>query len=100
MKNEPTRGPEVACSARVRYADTDKMGVAYYANYFVWFEVGRAEWMRASGSSYRDAEAAGALLPVIEAHCEYRQPLRYDDELEIRTRGRLVTPVRLEFHYQ
>jgi len=100
MGKELTRAPEVVSSARVRYADTDRMGVAYYANYLVWFEVGRAEWMRASGSSYRDVEAAGFLLPVIEAHCEYRQPLRYDDEFEIRTRGRLVTPVRLEFHYQ
>jgi len=100
MKNELTRRPEVVSSARVRYADTDRMGVAYYANYLVWFEVGRAEWMRASGSSYRDTEAAGVLLPVIEAHCEYRQPLRYDDELEIRTRGHLVTPVRVQFHYE
>ena len=100
MERELTRGPEVVSSARVRYADTDRMGVAYYANYLVWFEVGRAEWMRASGSSYRDIESTGFLLPVIEVHCEYRQPLGYDDELEIRTRGRLVTPVRVEFHYE
>jgi acyl-CoA thioester hydrolase len=100
MEKELRRAPEVVSSARVRYADTDKMGVAYYANYLVWFEVGRTEWIRASGSSYRDIEAAGFLLPVIEALCQYRQPLRYDDELEIRTRGRLVTPVRVEFHYE
>jgi acyl-CoA thioester hydrolase len=100
MEEGLTRAPEVVSSARVRYADTDRMGVAYYANYLVWFEVGRTEWMRASGSSYRDIEEAGFLLPVIEAQCEYRQPLRYDDELEIRTRGRLVTPVRVEFQYE
>lgn len=88
------------CSVRVRYAETDKMGVAYYANYFVWFEVARAELLRTLGGTYRDMEADGIMLPVIEAHCEYRQPARYDDELEIATRGSLLSPVRLEFHYQ
>ena len=84
---------------RVRYAETDKMGVAYYANYFVWFEVGRTDWLRAFGSTYRDMEQEGIILPVIEAHCEYRRPSRYDDELEVRTEGRMVSPVRLEFSY-
>ena len=58
---------------RVRYADTDQMGVVYYANYLVWFEVGRTEWLRDAGWNYRDMEDAGISLPVIEAHCEYRQ---------------------------
>jgi acyl-CoA thioester hydrolase len=58
---------------RVRYADTDQMGVAYYANYLVWFEVARTEWLRDGGWSYRQMEADGIALPVIEAHCEYRQ---------------------------
>ena len=84
----------------MRYAETDKMGVVYYANYFVWFEVGRTDLLRDSGSSYRELEADGIHLPVIEAHCDYRQPARYDDELEIRTTGRLVSPVRVEFVYQ
>ena len=70
---------------RVRYADTDQMGVVYYANYLVWFEVARTEWLRDGGWSYREMEADGIALPVIEAHCEYRQPARYDDEIEIRT---------------
>src|SRR5262245_28192662 len=70
---------------RVRYADTDQMGVVYYANYLVWFEVARTEWLREGGWSYREMEADGISLPVIEAHCEYRQPARYDDEIEIRT---------------
>lgn len=75
------------------------MGVVYYANYFVWFEVGRTELLRALGWTYSEMEHEGIALPVIEAHCEYRQPARYDDELEIRTRARVVSPVRLEFQY-
>ena len=85
---------------RVRYAETDRMGVVYYANYFVWFEVGRTEWLRETGWSYRDMESDGVGLPVIEAHCEYRQPARYDDEIEVRTRATLLTPVRIRFDYE
>ena len=85
---------------RVRYADTDQMGVVYYANYLVWFEVGRTEWLRQTGWSYREMEEDGVALPVIEAHCEYRQPLRYDDDVEIATRASLVTPVRIRFDYE
>jgi acyl-CoA thioester hydrolase len=85
---------------RVRYADTDQMGVVYYANYFVWFEVGRNEWLRDSGWTYREMEAAGISLPVIEAYCEYRQPARYDDEIEIRTQARTLSPVRIRFDYE
>jgi len=84
---------------RVRYAETDRMGVVYYANYLVWFEVGRTEWLRETGWSYREMEADGIALPVIEAHCEYRQPARYDDELEIVTKATLLTPVRMRFDY-
>jgi len=85
---------------RVRYAETDRMGVVYYANYFVWFEVGRTEWLRETGWSYREMERDGISLPVIEAHCDYRQPTRYDDDLEIRTRATLLTPVRIRFDYE
>jgi acyl-CoA thioester hydrolase len=85
---------------RVRYAETDRMGVVYYANYLVWFEVGRTEWLRETGWTYRDMEQEGVSLPVIEAHCEYRQPARYDDEIDIRTRATLLTPVRLRFDYE
>lgn len=84
---------------RVRYADTDQMGVAYYANYLIWFEVARTEWLRDTGWNYREMEREGVALPVIEAHCEYRQPLRYDDEMEIATRAELVTAVRIRFAY-
>jgi len=85
---------------RVRYADTDQMGVVYYANYLVWFEIGRTEWLRDAGWNYRDMEETGVALPVIEAHCEYRQPARYDDEIEIRTTATAMTPARLRFDYQ
>jgi acyl-CoA thioester hydrolase len=84
---------------RVRYAETDRMGVVYYANYFVWFEVGRTDWLRQTGWTYRDMERDGISLPVIEAQCEYRQPARYDDEIDIATSGTLVTPVRVRFDY-
>jgi acyl-CoA thioester hydrolase len=92
--------PTSTSSVRVRYAETDKMGVVYYANYFVWFEVARADLLRALGWSYRDMEQAGVSLPVIEAHCDYVRPARYDDELEILTAGRLLSPARMEFTYE
>jgi acyl-CoA thioester hydrolase len=76
------------------------MGVVYYANYLVWFEVGRTEWLRDAGWSYREMEEAGVRLPVIEASCEYRQPLRYDDEVEIRTQATAMSPVRVRFDYE
>jgi acyl-CoA thioester hydrolase len=85
---------------RVRYAETDQMGVVYYANYFVWFEVARTDCLRQLGWSYREMEASGVLLPVVEAECRYRRPARYDDELEIRAVGRLTSPVRVEFDYE
>ena len=89
-----------AINIRVRYAETDKMGVVYHANYFLWFEIGRCELLRAVGRSYRELEAAGIGLPVIEAHCEYKLPARYDDELQVRTRGALLSPARVEFVYE
>jgi acyl-CoA thioester hydrolase len=89
-----------ASRVRVRYAETDKMGVVYYANYFVWFEIGRTDLLRRTGWSYREMEADGFALPVVEAHCDYRQSARYDDELDIMTTGAIVSPVRVRFDYQ
>jgi acyl-CoA thioester hydrolase len=88
-----------SCRVRVRYAETDQMGVVYYANYFVWFEIGRTELLRQLGGTYKDLEAEGIFLPVIDASCHYAQAGRYDDELEIRTEGLLLSPVRLQFDY-
>ena len=71
---------------RVRYAETDQMGVVYYSNYLVWMEVGRVEYCRSSGFNYHDMERDdGIFLAVVEANCRYRYPARYDDEVTIRT---------------
>ena len=73
-------------TVRVRYAETDRMGVVYHANYLVWFEIGRTEFCRARGFSYREMEENGrAFLVVAESYCRYKAPAFYDDELLIRT---------------
>ena len=92
--------PVPASRVRVRYADTDQMGVTYHANYLVWFEVARADLLRSLGWTYREMEIAGISLPVIEAHCQYLRPARYDDEIDVKTEGRMLSPVRMEFQYQ
>lgn len=98
MASAPDR---VTTSAvRVRYAETDKMGVVYHSNYLIWFEIGRTDWLRHTGWTYRAMEEDGLQLPVIEAHCEYRQAARYDDDVEIRTTARKLSPVRLQFDYE
>jgi acyl-CoA thioester hydrolase len=77
---------ETTSRLRVRYAETDQMGVVYYANYLAWMEVGRADYCREAGFQYRDMEAEdGVFLAVAEAHCEYRSPARYDDEVLVKT---------------
>ena len=96
----PGAGPHSSSRIRVRYAETDQMGVVYYANYFVWFEVGRTDLLRESGWNYRDMESGGFALPVIEAHCSYRESAKYDDEIEVRTSGAMLTPVRIQFTYE
>ena len=85
---------------RVRYAETDMMGVVYYANYLVWFEVGRTDLLRANGWSYREMELEGYALPVIDAQCTYLESAKYDDELEVRTKGTMMSPVRVQFTYE
>ncbi len=92
--------PPFISRVRVRYAETDKMGVVYYANYFVWFEVGRTDLLRESGWNYREMESEGFGLPVIEAQCTYRESAKYDDEIEVRTTGAMLSPVRVQFRYE
>lgn len=92
--------PSSVSAVRVRYAETDKMGVVYYANYFVWFEVARADLLRSLGWTYREMEEEGFALPVIEAHCEYKQPARYDDELDVKANGSMLSMVRMQFEYE
>jgi len=77
----------VTTQVRVRYAETDQMGIVYYANYLIWFELGRVELLRSLGLAYSRLETDhGCILPVIEVHCRYRSPARYDDEILIETR--------------
>jgi len=86
---------------RVRYAETDQMGVVYHANYFVWFEVGRVELLRQLGFSYREMEAQdGCGIAVIDARCRYKAPARYDDELLLRTKLTLVRESLIQFGYE
>jgi acyl-CoA thioester hydrolase len=86
---------------RVRYAETDQMGVVYYANYFIWMELGRVEYCRSIGMRYRDMEEQdGVLLAVIDAQCRYRRPARYDDEVTVRTWVGASTRKAVEFSYE
>jgi acyl-CoA thioester hydrolase len=92
--------PRNTTRLRVRYAETDKMGIVYHANYLVWFEVARTDLLRESGWTYREMEEAGFSLPVIQVHCDYQQPARYDDLIDIHTTGTLLSPARVRFVYQ
>jgi acyl-CoA thioester hydrolase len=86
---------------RVRYAETDQMGVAYYANYFVWFEVGRSQFCNDCGFSYRDMEReTGLFMIVAEANCRYKTPARYEDDLIIRAHIMELTRRTLRFGYE
>ena len=89
------------CQIRVRYAETDGMGVVYYGNYLTWFEVGRTDLLRQLGESYREIEENERIhLPVVEAHCRYHKPARYDDLVDIVTRASRPSRARLQFDYE
>ncbi len=90
----------VETRVRVRYAETDQMGIAYHANYLVWMEVGRVEYFRASGHRYRDMESAGVLLAVVEVHCRYLSPALYDDEVIVQTTVDEATSRTVRFGYR
>ena len=94
-------GRECRTAVRVRYPETDRMGVAYHAHYLVWFELGRTELMRELGGSYRELEDdAGIAFPVIQASARYLAPARYDDVLTIHTRVGRFGRARIRFEYQ
>lgn len=82
---------------RVPYAEVDQMGVVYYGHYLTYFERGRTELLRSHGLPYGELERDGVLLPVIQAHCDYLKPARYEDELTITTRAAAMQGVRLRF---
>lgn len=84
---------------RVRYGETDQMGHAYYANYLFWFEQARGAWCRARGFSYRDMEAMGYFLPVVEAHAEYRGEVLFDDVIVVRVWATETRRASIRFEY-
>jgi acyl-CoA thioester hydrolase len=90
----------VETAFRVRYAETDAMGIAHHTSYFVWFEVGRTEYTRAAGLPYREVEEDGVRLVVVEAHAEFKRPARYDDPVVVRTTVGEVTKATLTFRYE
>jgi len=91
----------IVTELRVRYAETDQMGVVYYANYLVWFELGRVEFMRSLGFDYKQMEVEdGCILPVIEATCRYKTPARYDDIILIDAWPVLLRGSLLKFAYR
>jgi acyl-CoA thioester hydrolase len=94
------RGAPVETEIRVRYAETDAMGVVHHAAYLVWFEVGRTEYTRAAGLPYREVESRGVRLVVVEAGLRLHAPARYDDRVVIRTAVDAVSKATLTFIYE
>jgi acyl-CoA thioester hydrolase len=93
----------VVCESRlrVRYAETDQMGMVYHANHFIWFEIGRVELMRQLGFAYRDMEQEHeCFIPVVDARCRYKVPARYDDEIIVRTHLKNVRDSVIHFGYE
>ncbi len=87
-------------TTRIRYAETDQMGVVYHGNYAVFFEMGRVEWLRNIGVSYKWMEENGIMLPVVSLTMNYKKPAKYDDLLTIKTIFKKQTSVRIEFDYE
>jgi acyl-CoA thioester hydrolase len=85
---------------RVRYAETDRMGLLHHATYAVYFEMGRTELLRSRGHSYREVEDAGFFLVIVDLECKFRQPARYDDLLTLRTTVARVTHVKIVHEYK
>ena len=87
-------------NVRVRYAETDQMGVVYHGNYAQYFEMGRVEWLRNLGISYKWMEENGVMLPVVSLEMNYKKPARYDDLLRVKTILKSQTSVKIEFDYE
>lgn len=91
---------EHSLEIRVSYADTDQMDVVYYANYFVWFERGRIEYLRALGLSYKEMEKQNLILPVMEASCTYKAPAHFDDLVLVKTKIEGLGKSSINFTYE
>ena len=98
MDEAPPESDEIP--VRVRYAETDRMGLLHHANYFVYFEMGRTELLRKRGMTYRDMEDAGHLLVIVDLGCKYKRPAHYDDVLTLRTTVERVTHVKIIHKYE
>ncbi len=94
-----THVPESTTELRVRYAETDQMGVVYHTNYLIWCEIGRTDLIRTLGATYRELEERGIRLAVSEASVRYIAPARYDDRIRVETRLSRVTSRTLDFDY-
>lgn len=82
---------------RVRYSETDQMGVVYHGNYLPYFEIGRVEWLRNQGISYKSMEENGVALPIVNININYKKPARYDDLLTVKTKYKSQSSVKIEF---
>ncbi|MCE9607680.1 MAG: acyl-CoA thioesterase [Planctomycetia bacterium] len=91
---------ELDLEIRVRYQETDAMGVLHHANYFTFFEMGRTELLRTTGRTYREIEAAGTFMVIVKIGCSYKRPARYDDVLRLRTVTTRVGAAKIEHEYQ
>ncbi len=99
----PHNSPDAKVSEarlRVRYAETDQMGVVYHSNFIIWFEVGRVELLRQLGYTYKEMEADGVVLPVVEVRCRYKSPAHYDDEITVRTKMQNLRGSLIQFGYE
>ncbi len=84
----------------VRYAETDKMGIVYYANYAVWYEIGRTNFLKQAGISYSNMENIGIMVPVVDLNIHYISPAKYDDNIIIETTAEDFSPVKIKFNYK
>jgi acyl-CoA thioester hydrolase len=89
-----------ATKIRVRYGETDQMGYMYYGNYAEFFEVGRVEMLRSLGLTYSGMEASGIMMPVLEMHCKYLKPARYDEEITVNVTMAKMPGVKIHFKYE
>lgn len=88
---------EHSVEVRVRYGETDQMGVVYHGSYVPYFEIGRVEWLRNKGVSYKSLEESGVALPIVSMHLNYKKPARYDDVLTVNTKLKKYSGVKIEF---
>lgn len=101
MTKPATTAATALSRIRVRYAETDQMGVVYHSNYFIWFEVGRVDLLRELGFTYREMEQVdGCYIAVVDARCRFKAPARYDDEIVIRTHLKNVRESLIHFAYE